>query len=138
MSQDKPLPKCKAMLLCDQCLIEAGTGKPTLIGVFDGFWCQQFPGLAQPFTVFVQLIEGIGQYDVSLEVHDLQQDQLVAKTAVSQIRFVDRLHRINLTFPIVGLPIGHAGTYDFRVLANRQLLEQQTFTASLQPPPATP
>jgi hypothetical protein len=136
MSHEKPLPKCEAMLLCDQCIVEAGTGKHSLIGVFDGFWLRQFPGFVQPFTVFLQLIEGIGDYEVVLQVHDLQHDALVAETPVTSIHFGDRLNRIKLRFPIVGLPLAHPGKYEFRVLANRELLEQQSFVSLLLVPSA--
>jgi len=61
---------------------------------------------------------------------------LVGESKVITVRFADRLNHVSVTFPVVGLPIANAGTYDFRVFANGALLEQQSFTANLGPPGA--
>jgi hypothetical protein len=137
MPQEKPLPKCKAMLLCDRCMVEPNTGKPSLIGVFHEISCQRFPILAQPFTVFLELIEGIGQYDIFLQVNDLDLDRSVATTPVTKIEFANRLIRSYLMIPIAGLPIMRAGFYDFCVFANGELLEQQSVKLSLIQPLAS-
>jgi hypothetical protein len=48
-----PPPKCKAILLCERTIIEAGTGKISLIDLFDGFIVPQVPGVTGPFTIYV-------------------------------------------------------------------------------------
>jgi hypothetical protein len=35
---NKPLPKCKAILLCDRIIEEAGTGQVSLIGILEARW----------------------------------------------------------------------------------------------------
>ena len=58
-----PPPACKALLLCDQTIIEAGSGKVSIIGAFTNFILPTFPGRTSPFTAFVQLADGIGRYE---------------------------------------------------------------------------
>jgi hypothetical protein len=59
-SGQKPPPSCKALLLCDHTIVEAVTGKVSIIGVFGAFVLRTFPGAARPFTAFLQLADGIG------------------------------------------------------------------------------
>jgi hypothetical protein len=55
-----PSPSCKALLLCDQTIVEAMTGKVSIIGTFERFTIRSAPSHLAPFHVFVQLVEGVG------------------------------------------------------------------------------
>lgn len=133
----KPPPKCKAILLCDQAIIEANTGKISVIGIFERFVQHQFPGLTHEVTAFMQLIEGIGRYNLVIEVHDLQQEAVIARSVEFTVEFPDRLARINLVLPVPPLNLQHPGAYDFVLLADGQLVEQQKFEA-VSPPDVEP
>jgi hypothetical protein len=50
----RSLPKCKALLLCDQAIVDSATGTVSLIGVFNVCPVACFPGPTQPFTIFPQ------------------------------------------------------------------------------------
>ncbi len=125
----KPPPKCKAILLCDHAIVESGTGKVSLIGIFDRFAVRDFPGLIQQFTCFLQLTDGIGKYRITVEVHDLREDQILARAAIVQIVFADRAGKANLMIPVPPLLLKHAGGYDFVVLADDQEIDRQQFGA---------
>jgi hypothetical protein len=43
-----PPPKCKAILLCEKTIIEAGTQQVSLIGITDTFMVPGLPGMIQP------------------------------------------------------------------------------------------
>src|SRR5439155_14242334 len=57
----KPPPKCKAILLCEQTLVDEETERVTASDIFNVLSLPGFPTNAPPFTVFVQLVDGIGR-----------------------------------------------------------------------------
>jgi hypothetical protein len=125
----KPPPRCKAILLCDQAIVEAVTGKVSLVGIFDRFALRRFPGPIRPFTAFLQLTDGIGKYDITIEVHDLREDVVLARAPVVSLEFKDRAGKANLMIPVPPLHLKHAGGYDFVVLADGQEIDRQQFLA---------
>jgi hypothetical protein len=129
----KPPPRCKAILLCDQAIVEAGTGKVSLIGIFDRFAVPEFPGLVRQFTAFLQLTDGIGKYRITVEVHDLREDAILARAAIVQIVFQDRAGKANLMIPVPPLLLKHPGGFDFVVLADEQEIDRQQFAAHRMP-----
>ena len=88
--EPKPPPRCKAILLCDQTILEAGTAKASLIGIFDKFVVPSFPGVVRPYTAYLQLIDGIGDYVLTVEVHDVAQDVVIARMNPITIQFPQR------------------------------------------------
>lgn len=125
----KPPPKCKAILLCDQAIIEAVTGKVSLIGIFDSWSFPQFPHPTRPFMAFLQMTDGVGQYAVSVDIHDLETDQIIAQARIAEMTFSDRTAKVNLMIPVPPLLLEHAGSYDFVVLADGQEIDRQQFVA---------
>lgn len=123
----KPPPECKAILMCDQIIVDAMTGKSSLIGLFDRFTLIKFPVQLPPFWVFLQLVDGIGRYGLLVEIHDLREDKIIARLEIP-VEFPERTNRANVQFVVAGLPLSHSGVYDLVVFAdgkeiNRQRLE---------------
>lgn len=106
-----PPPKCKAILLCERTIIEAGTGKVSLIGLFEKFTLSELPGQIVPFTVYLQLTDGIAQhdYEISVELHDLNNDTIIARASGPKVKWGDRLSRINLFMPVKRSEFGTQG-----------------------------
>jgi hypothetical protein len=125
----KPPPQCKAILLCDQTIVEAVTGKVSIIGIFDSWNFPQFPHPTRPFVAFLQLTNGIGKYGVSVDVHDLQGDQIIAQASVAEVIFPERQTKVNFMIPVPPLLLQHSGSYDFVVLADGQEIDRQQFQA---------
>lgn len=132
-----PPPKCKAILLCERTIIEAGTGNVSLIGLFDAFVVRQIPGVTRPFTVYLHLTDGIEdhEYAITVELHDLSNGVIIAKATGPKVKWGDRLSRLNLFIPVPPLRIQHTGTYDFVVLANQQEIDRQKFGVTVPPKP---
>jgi hypothetical protein len=105
----KPPPKCKAILLCDQIIADAMTGKASVIGIFDAFRLPKVPYFSRECSVYLQLIEGIGEYKIVIEVHDLRDGLILTRTGGFEVRWSrnDRLARITLIIPIQPIPISH-------------------------------
>ena len=130
----KPPPRCKAILLCDQTIRDAATGRRSMIGIFDHLAFDQFPTHGPTFRVYLQLTDGIGRYQISVEVHDLQEDVLIIRSVPGTIEFRDRLHKLHLFFTVPPLPLPHVGVYDVVVLADGQEIDRQIFLATIRSP----
>jgi hypothetical protein len=117
----------KAILLCERTIIESGTGQISLIGLFDELEVRAVPGTTGPFTVFLLLTDGIVGYDyeVSVEIHDLGNDVVIARATEPRLKWKDRLTTAHLLFPVSQLEVAHAGTYDIVVFADRREVERQ-------------
>lgn len=130
----KPPPKCKAILLCDQIIVDRLTGKTSLIGIFEHFNLQTLPAFTPQVMAFIQLTSGIGKYMLRVEVEDLEQGVTVSRGPEMQIEFPDRLVKLNGIIQLGPVPIAHIGTYDLVVTADGQEIDRQQFRAQLLPP----
>jgi hypothetical protein len=132
MSDEKNpiVPRCKAMLLCDQAIVEEGTNKISLINILANFKFSEFPGETPACTLFVQLVDATGPYKIAVEIHDLAGGTMVGFMHPIEVQIDDRLAAFNLLLPISPIPIPHAGAYDVVVLVDGEELEHQRYVAT--------
>ena len=103
------------------------TGKVSIIGTFEQFLVPTLPGRTVPFTVFMQLTDGIGRYDVVIEIHDLRRNVVLGRGSGLGLNWAEKLVRMNITIPVPPVPVTHAGVYDLIIIANGQEIERQKF-----------
>jgi hypothetical protein len=84
-----------------------------------------FPAWTKPMKLFLHLVDGIGAYRITVEVHDLAEDRVVIKTKAVTVSFPDRLMPRKLIFSIPALPIAHAGGNDVIVFGNGNEIDRQ-------------
>ena len=124
-----PQPSCKALLLCETTVIEAGTGNISLINITAKIPIFGFPGQTIPVEAFLQFTDAEGRYEVVVEIRDCQDDSVLARAVGAGIEIEDRNATCNILIPVPSLTLQHAGPYDFVVLANGQEIERQQFFA---------
>jgi hypothetical protein len=83
--------------------------------------------------VYVQLSDGIGEYRLSAEFHDLIDGTVVARSELGRIKWEDRPAGVNLIIPVHSMEMGRAGTYDLIVFADDQEIDRQSFTVAVSP-----
>lgn len=127
--EGKPPPLCKSIILADNAIIEQGTGKVSIYGIFSGFFLPDFPGFTREAAAYLELVDGIGRYEVTVEIHDLQEDKVVAKASGLAVEFSERLQRRGLIIKIPPIRLEHSGKYDVVVLADAREIESQQFIA---------
>jgi hypothetical protein len=88
---------------------------------------QEPPARSWPY---VQLVDGIGKYTLSVEVHDLREGTVIARMPPVEIEFAERITKAVLMFAAPPLRLPHEGSYDFVVLADDQEIDRQKFEAS--------
>jgi hypothetical protein len=128
---ETPAPVCKAILLCELAIRDSSSGKISLINLFNGFLVPKTPGHTKGMTAYLQLIEGIGEYVLTVEVHDLQADKVIARAQSPAIAFTGRLVQHDIVMAVPALPVAHPGTYDFVVIANGSVVDRQKFSVQV-------
>lgn len=121
-----PEPVCKAILLCEKTIVEAGSGSVSLIGVFDSFIIGD-SGLTGRAEAFCQITDAEGRYDFGVQIQDLQHGTVIGEVQGYIIEIPDRLMRANVIIPVPQMPIANSGAYDFVILANGSEIDRQQF-----------
>lgn len=128
---EKPLPRCKALLLCENVTRDEQTGRLTVVGIMDTIWFPEYPATTPQFYVFIQLTGGIGAYKVAIKVRDLADDSVMGGAGSYSIEFKDRAYHDNrvIGFPPFTLP--HPGAYEIALLVEDQEFDRQRLDAVL-------
>ena len=120
-------PILKAMLLCDQTLVEEGTRKRSLIGLFDRVKASQFPTVHGSMSVYVQFREIEGVFDFMLELYDLAEDKTLHKATVKSFNVQDKSRDCELVFNLLSVRFNHPGDYEFRIYVDDEIFGQKSF-----------
>lgn len=121
-------PKLSAMLICDYVITEQSTHKKSLIGIFENIHAAKFPCVHPCLYVYLKMTEARGNYQIRLELTDLQDDKVIAQAKMpKEINIPDPLMAYELVFSFMALSFPQAGDYEFRVFANDQIFGQKTF-----------
>jgi hypothetical protein len=124
---DAPIPSVIAMLVCDQVITEQGSGKKSLIGVFERLNAFAFPTLAR-LAIYAKLVDAAGQYEFRVRLVNLKNESRVAelKTSAQIKEGITGELVINLG----GIPFPEAGKYEFQLYANEIYLHRVTITVA--------
>lgn len=120
-------PILKAMLLCDQTLVEEGTHKRSLIGLFDRVKASQFPTVHGSMSVYVQFREIEGVFDFTLELFDLAQNKALHTAKVNNFKVQEKSRDCELVFNLLSVRFDRPGDYEFRIYVNDSIFGQKSF-----------
>ena len=95
-------PSRLAMLVADVAIREEGTGKVSLIGIFDQIRAGTFPMSHGQLVVYARMTDAEGHYEFRLQL----------------VRLEDDLAAGEVIFQLGGLRFERAGRYEFRLHAN--------------------
>src|ERR1700751_1403737 len=104
------------MLLCDLTIREHGTGKISLIGVFENISATTFPVVHRALSVYAKLADAEGEDAIKLELVRLD-DRRGAAGGLLRATFADRRTPGELIFNLENLGFERAGRYEFRLYA---------------------
>ena len=120
-------PILKAMLLCDMTLVEEGTRKRSLIGIFDSIKGREFPLTHASLSVYVQFKDIQGVFDFTLELFDLEEGKSINKAVIKDFNVQNRFGDCELVFNLLSVRFEHAGDYEFRIYLNDMIFGQKSF-----------
>ena len=112
-----PRPIALNLTVCDYVIIEEGTRKVSLVGVFSGIRALTFPFFRPPFCVFVALTDGQGEAEVELTVTHVESDEEVYSFQRS-VRFPDRFTEVRVLMRLAECPFPAPGSYMFTLLVD--------------------
>lgn len=120
-------PILKAMLLCDQTIVEEGTRKRSLIGIFDRVKAAQLPTLHPAMSMYVQFREIEGVFDFVLELYDLSEEKTLHKATIKNFNVQEKSRDCELVFNLMSVRFEHDGEYEFRIYVNDMIFGQRSF-----------
>jgi hypothetical protein len=123
----RPHPTLNAMLLCDHTIREQGTGKVSLIGIFENISAARFPVVHHALSVYAKLGDAEGEYAIRLELVRLDDGHTVAQGTL-RAAFADRLAPGELIFALENLALERPGRYEFRLYADDRYIAGKSFT----------
>ena len=124
---ERPHPSLNAMLLCDLTIREHGSGKISLIGVFENISAARFPVVHRALSVYAKLTDAEGDYTIRLELVRLEDSHVVAQGTL-KATFADRMTPGELIFNLENLGLEKPGRYEFRLYADERFVAGKTFT----------
>jgi hypothetical protein len=127
----KPLPQCKAFLICEDVEVDDVTGQFDLYRLVNLLRFPQFPANVPPLVAFLELYDGIGPYELRAELRDLAGGTSVAAEALTNVGFPERLVKMDLALPIAFLRLPRAGRYEIAVSLDARELATQLIDAEV-------
>jgi uncharacterized protein DUF6941 len=131
----RPSPGCKAIVLCDYAIIEAGSGKVSLVGIFNQFTFATYPAPVPSFWLYVELLQGVRRYNLEVEIRDLTNDAVIARAKGIVAEFKDRMSRAQIMLRVREFVLQHPGIYEIAIIAEGVEIERQQFAAGIPPVP---
>jgi hypothetical protein len=105
------VPVAKALYLCDF-HVGYDNGKVDLYGLFNAIRPPDgFPYEQSRFCVFVQLVNGLGEVPIFVDVRSADNDELVWTTKTRRLVFPDRTATVQFALLIEGCRFDHPGVY---------------------------
>lgn len=133
-----PQPSLQALLICDQILHDQQTGKFSAIGIFTKIHLPTFPWRHPMLGVYASFSDAHGEYAVELQLADQSTQQVIGTARGPKLTVPHRLAVVDFSFTIANLSFPHAGQYEFRLLANSELLGGKTVWVEGPPPAQAP
>ncbi len=127
MTQQALKPILKAMLLCDTTILEEGSRKRTLVGIFDRIRATKYPSVHPAMSVYVQFREIEGKFDFTLELVDLDENKSMHRAVIQGFQVQERSRDCELVFNLLSVKFDHPGSYEFRIYVNDFVFGQKSF-----------
>lgn len=130
----QPTPVVKAFLVCDYVIHEQETNKKSCIGIFHQVNAQKFPCRHGQLSIYANITEAEGEYAFELLLVNLNDGKVIGNGRTPGLRIPDRLQTVELAFRLQNIVFPEEGKYEFRLLANGDLLAQKEVAARLVTP----
>jgi hypothetical protein len=130
------LPVVKAFLVCDYIIHEQGTNKKSLVGVFHTIGASRIPCRHGQLSIYANITEAEGQYVFELLLVNLKDGSEIGRGATPSLKVPDRLETTELAFKLQNVVFPVAGKYEFRLIANGDLIAQKEVTVARSGEPA--
>lgn len=131
MPEEKRRPIVMAMILCDQVIRDAKTGKTTIVGGFSRVNAQAYPCTHRNSGIYVALTEGGGDYEGCLRLSFAETDEPIME-AKGDFHLPGPLAVAELHFEIRALPLPKPGQYRMEFIVDGEPLMARRFLATVR------
>jgi hypothetical protein len=122
-----PTPVSYGLFLCDLPVVEANTGKVSLINTFSGMGVPSFPAQAAPFAAYAVLTDSQGDVALEFVIVALDTGDPIYSYRSRQT-FASRLQEVQYLLRIRGCILPRAGRSEAALFADRQLVARRPFS----------
>ena len=126
MAIQKPNPIPLAMLLCDSVIEDKGSGKKSLIGLFNSISAAKAPCTHGPLDVFLSLTEGNGEYEVVLRLVRSDTEAVIIELP-GKIKFLNPQGVLEIHYHIGSVTVPEFGDYRFDFYCGQNLVISRRF-----------
>jgi hypothetical protein len=133
-----PKPEVKAFLVCDQILHDAATNKKSLIGVFHDLAATRFPAVHPSLWIYANLTDARGRYDFEFRLVDVERNNILGSGSPPPLDIPDPLRTTEFSAQLRNVALPAPGTYEFQLVANRQLIATKAVRVTKVEAPARP
>ena len=128
-------PVVKAFLVCDSVIHEQDTNKKSCIGIFHRVNSPVFPCRHGQLSIYANITDAQGEYLFRLLLVNLKDGKVIGSGATPPLRIPDRLQTSELALRLQNIVFPVEGKYEFRLIANEELIAQKEVEARLVPRP---
>lgn len=129
-SGNKPQPIVKAFLVCDQVIHDAQTGKKSLVGVFHELRSDRFPAVHPTLWIYANLTNARGKYNIEIRLVDVDRNNVLGRGTPPEIDIQGPLQTTEISAQLRNVTLPAAGTYEFHLLVNEELLATKAIRVS--------
>lgn len=130
-----PQPVVKAFLICDQIIQDSQTGKMSLIGLFQDLRADRFPAIHPQLWIYASLTDARGDYNFEIQFVDVEHNNVLGKGTPPKITIPGPLETTEMCAQLGNLQLPRAGTYEFHLIGNGELLATKSLRVSEVHPP---
>ena len=120
-----PPPILLTFIICDMVIVDAMTGKHSIIGAFEAIHAKDYPARHPWLAVFCQCTNGRGKADITIRLVDVQEDDHVVAEQMLPVTFQDVRQVVNLGINIGGIVFPHPGEYRFQIYAGTMMVGER-------------
>jgi hypothetical protein len=114
--------------VCDYVIHEQHTNKKSCIGIFHRIQGGSFPCRHGQLSIYANLMEAEGKYVFELLLVNLKDGKVLGSGATPELEVPSRLHASEIAFQLQNIVFPNPGKYEFRLIANGELIGQKEIT----------
>jgi hypothetical protein len=130
MSALQGLPRCVAIIICNEVIEDKRTNNKTLVGLFNQISTAKLPSVHPRMFVLVSLTDLTGKAPVTIRISS--PNKVVAEFP-GELESADPRAVTDIVLELRGVPLEEAGAYRIDVLVNQISIADRYFSVLLQP-----
>ncbi|MCK4232776.1 hypothetical protein KAX21_07490 [candidate division WOR-3 bacterium] len=129
--ENRAVPICQAIVVCDNIIREEHTRKLSLMGLFNSIKATTFPIRHAKMHIYIALTDYKGDAEATLKFLNPEGEELAKLSG--PLRFANKLSVLELNFVINGMVFPKPGAYTIEFLVNDQLVVSRDIQV-IEPP----